>query len=416
MTTKFAHNNMKSILPTAVEWINVLSTIYLLSTFILPFNYQRVALYMYFASLIVDIVVNRRYKGIKWHNTKYVFATMAFFYAAMWIWHLFEDCNAQIYFHSTDTRLPFLAFGLLGLTCAINPKIKISHIAYTMLVTSLIAIGYLAYKVTEHQPTTIEEIRTLLPVIRHKALHTTHIGLNQYLNCTIAICFIYIHEKRKKWNAILPSLGILIIYISLLLNEGRAGFIIANILIWLFIGITIHQYKPKFLIPSLMLVAIVLLCIASHHDRLNLNELVKEPRMYVWKTSIDIIKEKPILGHGVCQGKELFIERVTNNKDLAEFWEHWYLLDPDYNKNRFHCHNAFLESAVEFGLIGIIITLLIFLLPIIFTKNKRQLYLSFIILIFGIQAMVESFTAHYQIFLFCWLIYFFINTKLSESD
>ena len=416
MITRFSHNNMKSILPTAVEWINVLSTIYLLSTFILPFNYQRVALYVYFASLIVDIVVNRRYKGLKWHNTKYVFATMVFFYAAMWIWHLFEDCNAQIYFHSTDIRLPFLVFGLLGLTCRINPKIKISYIAYTMLITSLIAIVYLAYKIIDCQPTTIEEIRLLLPVIRHKALHTTHIGLNQYLNCTIAICFIYLHEKTKKWDVILLSLGILIIYISLLLNEGRAGFIIANILIWLFIGITIYQHKPKVLIPGLTILSIILLSITSHHDRLNLTELMKEPRTFVWDTSIEIIKEKPILGHGVCQGKQLFIEQVTNNKDLTEFWEHWYSLAPDYNKNRFHCHNAFLESAIEFGLIGIIATILIFLLPILFTKNKRRLYLSFIILIFGIQAIFESFTAHYQIFLFCWLLYFFVNTKLSEDD
>lgn len=399
-----------------IEWINVLSAIYLIGSLILPFNLQKPAIYIYAISTIADIIINKRYAKLNWEHAKWTFVAMTLFYLCMWIWHIFEDCTSTIYFHSTDIRLPFIAFGLLGLTCNINPRIKIIHIAYTMLAMSLGTIILLAINILANNPSTIDSIRELLPSLRLRNLHITHIELNIYLNSTIAMCFICILENKKRWNRIICIIGILIIYASLLINEGRVGFITANILISFFAGLTIYKYNPKLLLPFFSIFIIAIFIISNNHARFDSTEIAKDPRSKIWELSLDVIKEKPILGHGVCKGKQLIIDKTTNSQNLNYFWNEWNSIFPDYNKNRFHCHNVFLESAIEFGIIGLILTISIFLLPVLLTREKRQLYLFTFIIIFGIQAMFETFTFHSQPILFCWLIHFFINTHLKNKN
>ena len=413
------YNNIKSILPCLVEWINVLSTLYLIATLITSFNYQRLAIYIYFISTFTDIIINKRYLNIKWEKAKSTFVMMIIFYICMWIWHIFKPCEYNELFHSTDTRLPFIAFGILGLCSTINPKIKINYVAYTMLITSVAAIIYVIFK--QHNilfapDITIHSLRDILPQIRQGVLHVTHIEFNLYLNCTMIMCFICFLNSNNKLNKTILSIAILFIYIILLTSEGRIGFITANILFLLFVASTIYHYNPKLLIPSIIIFTLIVTPIISKHDRLNIRYITEDPRVAIWELSYEIIKEKPILGHGVCHGRQLFIEQSTNNPDLNHFWNIWHSQYPNYNKNRFHCHNAFLESAIEFGLIGLIISLSIFVLPILLTSNKKRLYLSFFILTFAIQAMLEAFTFHLQILLFCWILYFFINTNFAKDN
>ena len=70
------YNNTKSILSQTIEWINVLSTMYLIGSLILPFNLQKPAIYVYTISTIADIIVNKRYANVKWRNAKWSFAAM----------------------------------------------------------------------------------------------------------------------------------------------------------------------------------------------------------------------------------------------------------------------------------------------------------------------------------------------------
>ncbi len=416
MNTINIHNKIKSILPTLVEWINVLSILCLIASFILQYKWQIPSISVFTATTILDIIVNKRFIEAKWHKAKWTFVTMILFYSCMWIWHWCGDCSSPIYFHSTDIRLPFLIFGILGLTCKINPRLKITHIAYTMAITSLTTIAILTYKITQHNPTSIDAIQWLLPIIRSELLNSTHIEFNLYLNCTMAISFICILENKKKWSRIILSCTIITIYSTLLITEGRSGFAIANILMLLFVGFIILRYKPKLLIPSIIIFIITIFYAINEHSRLDIEQIKKDPRSTIWDLSINLIKEKPIFGHGVCDGRKKFVELCTTDSRLDYFWDHWMQNHPNYKKNRFHCHNAFLESTIEFGIIGLILCSLLFLLPILLTKNKQQLYLSLFILIFSMQAMFESFTFHIQPILFCWLIMYFINTQLEEKN
>ena len=130
------------------------------------------------------------------------------------------------------------------------------------------------------------------------------------------------------------------------------------------------------------------------------------------ETSIKLIKERPIMGYGVCDGREKFVTECLNNEELVNnFWNNWLKKHPNYQTHRFHCHNVFIESTLEFGILGFLLTLGLFILPIILTKHKMQAHLSLFMLIFFIQSIFESFTYHFQPMLFCLIIFIFIKSN-----
>ena len=162
-----------------------------------------------------------------------------------------------------------------------------------MLITSVAAIIYVIFK--QHNilfapDITIHSLRDILPQIRQEVLHVTHIEFNLYLNCTMIMCFICFLNSNNKLNKTILSIAILFIYIILLTSEGRIGFITANILFLLFVASTIYQYKPKLLIPSIIIFTLIVTPIISKHDRLNIRYITEDPRVAIWELSYEKIK------------------------------------------------------------------------------------------------------------------------------
>lgn len=401
-----------------VEWISAFSTLYLIASLILNFDYQRVAMIIYAASTVLDIIVNRRYENAKWSKEKWVFASMTLFYLCIWIWHIFEKCSSEIFFHATDTRLPFLIFGLLGIFTRLNPKIKMEYIAATMMIASVMTTAYVIYDNYAFVSTgiaSINEFRENISILRHNSLRTTHIGTNVYMNCTMAICFVVAFWSDKKWKKALLYIGILMIYATITLSEGRAGLITANLLVIAFIGFVLYRYCKKAIIPIVILCA-GLACVGiSKHNRLQLDMIKSEPRILIWEQAWELIKERPVMGYGVCDGREKFVTSSLNNEKLVRnFWDNWLEKHPDYKPHRFHCHNVFVESALEFGILGILLTMAIFALPIALTKGRKRAYMTIFMLIFFIQSIFEAFTYHFQPMLFCLII--FVGTMSAQES
>lgn len=79
---------------------------------------------------------------------------------------------------------------------------------------------------------------------------------------------------------------------------------------------------------------------ASLYDFLG-KEVTLGGRIYIWAAAIQNISKSPIWGYGITQGGELFINHVYGYGDLVP------------------SHNLFLEVAIQSGLIGLILYLLI---------------------------------------------------------
>ena len=73
-----------------------------------------------------------------------------------------------------------------------------------------------------------------------------------------------------------------------------------------------------------------------------------------------------------------------------------------------HPHNMLLNSMLEFGIVGLILFLSMFLLPFFTLKSECRAYVLLFCFTFGMQAMMESLGQHLPPIMFCWFIYLFI--------
>ena len=413
------YNNTKSILPQTVEWINVLSAIYLAITLILPFDYQRPALYAYFTSVGLDIIVNKRYMNVKWDKTKWIFIAMTLFYLCIWIWHPFEETNLPYFKITTEKRVGLLAMGILGLFTNINPKLKPQHLAIPIMSMGIIILLYILYQF-DFQLSTFESFQAYQLAIanyRSQIMHISHMNFNLYINCGFIFGFYGITQSDKLWGKITYSLFMLLSAMIIITSEGRIG-IFTNLIIICTLAYYYTYKKNKYLlIPFIIISIFITHLIFTNNYRAKDFQNSQNPRLYIWNEAIEMIKEKPILGYGISDGRSTLVDKLFENNDLNnEFLIPWFIDFPDYNKYSLHAHNIFLESTIEFGIIGLILISCILFLPIILTKGKKRLLLFLFILIFTLQGMTESYGSHLSIFILSWFLYILILSPTSESN
>jgi O-antigen ligase len=169
-------------------------------------------------------------------------------------------------------------------------------------------------------------------------------------------------EQFTKLDLVSISSSLLVIVFTL----SRMAFI-ATLLIFLF---TLKKLTLKQKITSISLLVIVIMAFTplllsrinygisdrsdakSVHKEVNANELSAGRVDYVWIPSLHMIEEHPVLGDG-----------------LLSIWKGEYLVPIKIMKPS-HPHNAYLQIALDMGLVGILI--LIFFLKSMWTTAKHN--------------------------------------------
>lgn len=417
MNTIGIYNKTKSILPQIVEWINLLSAIYLVVTLLFSFQYQQPAFYIYSLTLIIDIFVNKRYKNVKWFNAKWTFVAMILFYLCIWIWHIFEETNLPYFQTTVEKRIGLLIAGVLGIYTNINPKLKPQYFAIPMMLTGLITFLFILYQI-DFWHTSYESLKVYQNIIadyRGIELKISHMTFNLYMNCAIVFGFYGIITSSKLWKKIIYLLFIIPSILIVLTSEGRIGFITILVLLCIMSIYLISKYAKQLLIPLTTFIIIVSYIIFSNHYKIK-ERGFDDPRINIWELSINVIKEKPILGYGVSDGRSIFVEQMFNNNEIKEqYLTPWFNLYPDCNQYSIHPHNMFLEIIIEFGIIGFTLILLILFLPLLLNKGQKQMFLSLFILIFTFQGLTESPGSHLSMFILSWFLYILILTPISAK-
>ncbi len=413
------YNNTKSILPATVEWINVLCAIYLTITLILPFNYQHPALYAYFTSVGLDIIINNRYVNVIWNKTKWTFVAMILFYLCIWIWHPFEESNLPYFQITTEKRVGLLAMGILGLFTNINPKLKPQHLAIPIMSTGIIILLYILYQIDFLSSTfdSFQAYQLAVANYRSQMMHISHMNFNLYMNCGFIFGFYGITQSDKLWDKITYSLFMLLSTMIIITSEGRIGIFTSLIILCILAYYYTYKKNKYLFIPFIIISIFITHLIFINNYRAKDFQNNQNPRLYIWNEAIEMIKEKPILGYGISDGRSIFVDKLFENNNLNnEFLIPWFIDFPDYNKYSLHAHNIFLESTIEFGIIGFILISCILFLPIILTKGKKQLLIFLFILIFTLQGLTESYGAHLSIFILSWFLYILILSPTSETN
>jgi O-antigen ligase len=119
-------------------------------------------------------------------------------------------------------------------------------------------------------------------------------------------------------------------------------------------------------------------------------------RSKMWKTSLDVIEEKPVLGYGVGMEKNILLKKNDQK---------------GYDFPRYHSHNQFLSVTIQYGVFGLLIFILV--LTIIMRSALGDIQLILVSLILIPSMITDSyFDVQQGIFYFS----FFASLILSSKE
>ncbi len=188
---------------------------------------------------------------------------------------------------------------------------------------------------------------------------------------------LYLLVKAKKVERYLIGIALVIIAMAVFLSGSRTG-ILAILISSLAFSLLQAKNISKFLelrYSKLLSILILILLVSGAFILYSQKKDSANGRLLIWKVSSEMIKDKPILGHGYGSFQEKYMdyqaEYFKNNPNS----KYSQLAD-----NVKHPFNEFVKVAIEFGLVGLLIILSIisfFLWKIIRSKNAiRSLFLS----------------------------------------
>ena len=326
-------------------------------------------------------------------------------FIAYFILHVIPGPHGTFNWSVTERQLMFIIAPLFGYPVFresfTSERKRILIIAFLLgIITSccylLFRAGLLAIDIIKPAQVYANSIDSLSVSFLAKAL--SHFQHPSYfsLEINIAIILLVLYGKEIISYAPLRWIAVIFMIIIVLLLSSRAGLIGLStsgiILIWLRRKeLAIHRKYAVLIISAIILIFTIFLAtnskvtllvkklsdqISNNHP-LTLEEV--EPRINVWSSSLNLIRDNPWKGYGVIEGQA----RLTNEyRKNGHFAEAFFTLN---------CHNQFLESQLSFGISGSIVLLWMIFGGFFLHKGtiEKQLY-TIIILLFIINFMFES--------------------------
>ncbi|ADQ80087.1 O-antigen polymerase [Paludibacter propionicigenes WB4] len=214
----------------------------------------------------------------------------------------------------------------------------------------------------------IEDIKIFQLFISPYFKHRAAVGTNISLSFAALIYLIKTEQKFSLKNVCLAILSFAIFALVIYVSGSRSG--IMSFIFVLLAGAVYTFRKKKIIFISFLIVGLLIACLSTLKTTRLIDKGVKyendistiDPRIQIWKSSVEIINGHPWLGVGYSGVKPALFKKYEE-KGLK--------LDLQAKHNT---HNQFLQFAMESGVWAAVIFALI-LLPIYF---RRKIYfLSF---------------------------------------
>jgi len=234
--------------------------------------------------------------------------------------------------------------------------------------------------------------------------------ISNYLAMIFPIGFSYFLLEQIKKNKIIYFFLLSILYTTLMICQSRGIWIsisltlmLAIYIIFKFKLLKVFKENKKWLV-LLLITFLVITVIYSTNNPLNKSALTvpqralstfdeNDPsintRLLIWRTTIEMIKDKPLFGLGIGTFKYHYLDYQ------AEYLQN----NPNYIKNSgkaAEAHNEYLQMAAEIGLVGLLIFLaVIFLFYFsIYQYLKKSVKKEGMIIIFGLVMAITCFLIH----------------------
>lgn len=189
------------------------------------------------------------------------------------------------------------------------------------------------------------------------------------LICNIGL--IHLNKKSKKTSTLLIFVSFIVSFM-LYESDSRASWLSFAIGILTFFSPLIIKHLPKsIIIRTGSLLILICLCTYLISGLYSYKKDSADGRILIWKISLEMMKDKPILGYGFDGFRKNYMNyqaAYLQEKQLPETINN--LADDNH-----HAFNEFLRIIIEQGIIGVII-LFIFLTTIGYTIYKYKLYID----------------------------------------
>jgi O-antigen ligase len=392
-------------LKSVLNYITLLSAMYLTASSIFYYPVQKPGFYIFFAAYIIEIFVDRKWERIHFDKKTWYFIVLAFFFMLAVIYLPFESSRKYTNF-LFEKRFSLLGFALVGFF-GVNDKFKLNYFLNTFIITSVFSICYLIFlKVGIHQFIS-NPLRADLFVDQRNIFVNSHMLFDFYLNISlIGIWYILTRSwnRTSMWKISLYIVVIPVFLGSLSISEGRSGFLLAMILLLGFVFFEIWKRKKIVGIVIALLIMFLFAGWASHHKRMSKDDLKTESRIFLWKAAVSIIKEKPILGHGISDAQEKF--DVARAKFETVDYRNMWIKSPHLDS-----HDQYLQTTMEFGIIGILTLLFLYISPIFIASYNKRLFAFFIMFLCVYQSVFDMFITGPFASIFCLLVLLILRVK-----
>ncbi|WP_303076165.1 O-antigen ligase [Capnocytophaga sp.] len=283
-------------------------------------------------------------------------------------------------------RLPLLGLGVVGFL-GLNKHHKLSYYLHTLLVTSLVAIGFLIFGKIGFWNFISSENRTLLFTTARIEFINSHMMFNLYLNVTL-VAIWYLLSNRYKTLSTVQKMGYIVsyalIFFILLISEGRSGLLMSLFITGGILFLEIYKRSKIWTLGLTGLFAIFIIFRLTYHPRISSEKVSQEPRLFLWENAFSLIKEKPIIGWGANDAQHQFTNQIWFDTTgfVQTFWRPSDFVDT---------HNQFVQSYLEFGIVGFTLLLAIYLSPYFIADTSRKTFCLLLLIISVFQSMFDMF-------------------------
>lgn len=215
------------------------------------------------------------------------------------------------------------------------------------------------------------------------------------------LCLYFLrHESGKKVQCLVGGI-LLVMCLAIFLSESRAGWLcIILVGIISFINKTMHYccrrkhvWKLSAGLPIVLLVVISLCYIAYH-----LKKDSADGRLLIWQCALEMIKDRPVLGHGVGAFQAKYMDYQAKYFEMHPDSRFISLAD-----NVKHPFNEYLSIGVQFGGMGwvILIAMVIF---VCYCYNKNSSLEGYVALLVLFSIGMFSFFSYPFTYPFTWIM------------
>lgn len=383
------HFNMQKLV-TIVHWFNLLAALFLTATMMFEFVEVPWGLWpqiLFFGSYAIEFLLDKKWQEVKWDKTRIYFLMMFLFFALALLYYPFDSTT---YFQTLlERRYALAGFAFVGFF-GVNDKYKLSYFLNLFVITALLVIAYLLFVGIGVSEFFSSDQKINLFNTTRTTFVNQHMGFNLFLDLALVAIWYLLKTSWRflpMWQRVTYLLSAAVFLTCLLISEGRAGFLITIVLVYVIVAFEVWQRFSKW--GLLVALGLLLLAIpfAYQHQRIHDKRILDDPRVFLWKSAWTVIEEKPLLGHGISRAQERFnVERERNQTAVFA-----YEVKTKWANIIIDSHNQVTQTGMEFGLLGVCLLFYLWLAPLYMVDKKRRLFTFLIILLYINQSMFNPF-------------------------